>query len=215
MSEEKSLFERVSFTLPSGETTNWRIDCTALSDADLECLAQLAATRAGNFGRVEPISPASRRFADALRRHATGGPVLLVDDVLDSGATMEDYRGGRDAIGVVIFARGPAPDWVRPLFYVGDVVEKVEEELEELKGRVHYYQPAGEADILAAIDEIGTSRNSLLLQVTRLEEKAEMVDAAAMLLLDWRRQVGDDSEVPLSIRRWLAAYDSLGGHDGC
>jgi hypothetical protein len=215
MNKEKSLFERVSFTLPSGESTNWRIDCSALSEGDLECLAQLAATRVGNFGRVEPISPTARPFADALRRHATGGPVLLVDDVLASGATMEDYRGDREAVGVVIFARGPAPEWVRPLFYVGDVVDKVESEIDELKRRVAYYQPTGERDAFEAVEELGTSRNSLLLQVNRLEEKAEMVDAAATLLLDWRHQVGDESQVPLSIRRWLAAYDSLGGHDGC
>src|SRR5690349_10053013 len=111
----ETLFQRGEFTLSSGATTGWQIDCDALSDADIESLAQLAASRVGNFSRVEYAGAGARRFAEALRKHATSGPVLLAGDVLVTGATMEDYRNDRDLLGVVIFARGDCPAWITPL----------------------------------------------------------------------------------------------------
>jgi hypothetical protein len=47
-------------------------------------------------------------------------PHLIVDDVLTTGASMEAARAklwpGSLPLGVVIFARGPCPDWVWPIF---------------------------------------------------------------------------------------------------
>ncbi|KKL20362.1 hypothetical protein LCGC14_2456230, partial [marine sediment metagenome] len=43
--------------------------------------------------------------------------LLIVDDVLTTGASMEKQRAGRtNTIGAVIFARGDCPAWVKPLF---------------------------------------------------------------------------------------------------
>lgn len=212
----ETLFQRGEFKLPSGTTTSWQIDCEALSDADIESLAQLAAGRVGNFGRLEYAGAGARRFAEALRKHATSGPVLLAGDVLVTGATMEDYRNERDLQGVVIFARGACPDWVTPLFTLGEVLDRADSELADLKRRIHYWQPAGETGASAAIDDIGSARNSLILRVDELEEKADVIDAAAMALQEWRHNAEQaHEEVPLSVRRWLAAYDALSGRYGC
>ena len=46
------------------------------------------------------------------------GDMLIVDDVLTTGASMEHERArcsGR-TIGVVLFARGPCPEWIHPVF---------------------------------------------------------------------------------------------------
>ena len=211
----ESLFARVAFTLPSGETTSWRVDCSALTDADLECVAHLAAGRVGHFGSVEAVVPGGERFAEALRRHATRGPLLLAADVLLSGETMERQRGDREAVGAVIFARGLPPAWVQPVFALGDVLDRAKEELDALKRRILYWQPAGEKDAASAIEDLGAARNNLLLEIEMALDKAALVETAAGLLKDWQLDNDRLNETALATRRWLAEYDSLGGHYGC
>jgi hypothetical protein len=111
------LFRLGDFTLHSGANASWKIDCDALTDADLACLAKMAAELLPPFGSVEGVPTGGLRFAAALRPYATFGPPLVADDVLTTGNSMEAQRRGRpDALGVVIFARGPCPPWVTPLF---------------------------------------------------------------------------------------------------
>lgn len=111
-----SLFQLGKFVLHSGHTTTWLIDCEALADSDMETLATMIADMVGRFGSVEGVPRGGLRLAKALERHTTTGPVLIVDDVLTTGASMEQQRAGRDVIGAVIFARGPCPSWVGALF---------------------------------------------------------------------------------------------------
>ena len=61
------------------------------------------------------------RFAKALEKYAGDpeGVNIIVDDVLTTGASMEEAKkklGWSDAFGVVIFSRGPKPDWVKAIF---------------------------------------------------------------------------------------------------
>lgn len=112
-----TLFRSGDFTLHSGGKSDWIIDCQTLSDDDYETLARLAIRAVGRFGAVEGVPRGGIKFAAALKRYVmVSGPLLIADDVLTTGASMEDVRRGRVAIGVVIFARGPCPDWVEPLF---------------------------------------------------------------------------------------------------
>ena len=41
---------------------------------------------------------------------------LIVEDVVTTGGSMERIRADRLAVGVCVFARGPCPWWVTPLF---------------------------------------------------------------------------------------------------
>lgn len=117
-----SLFQIGQFTLHSGQETYWLIDCSSLSNRDIEALAEMIA-RIGPFSRVEGVPRGGLRLASALQRYVTaGGPLLIVDDVLTTGASLEQHRAGRAAVGVVIFARGPCPKWVLPLFVATDVL---------------------------------------------------------------------------------------------
>lgn len=112
------LFQRGDFTLHSGEKSGIKIDCDALSDADLETIAWLLAGRLPLFGKVEGVPTGGLRLAEAMGRYARPAQsgLLIVDDVLTSGGSMEEHRAGRNAFGAVIFARRTPPTWVTSLF---------------------------------------------------------------------------------------------------
>lgn len=127
-----NLFTLGDFTMHSGNVGHWKIECDALTDADIECLAFMLAERVGPFSRVEGIPRGGLRIAAAMERYASPyeafGTPLVVDDVLSTGASFFDWElehPGVEARGAVLFARGPCPGWVTPLFSmlarVGDV----------------------------------------------------------------------------------------------
>lgn len=110
----QSLFIWGAFTSHSGLNLPYKIDVDALTDAELDTLAQIATSKLPPFGSVEGVPRGGLRLAERMK--PTAGRLLVVDDVLTTGAAMEAQRKGRDAIGLVIFARGPVPAWVTPLF---------------------------------------------------------------------------------------------------
>lgn len=117
------LFVSGDFTLHSGEASAWKIDCDALTLSDLDTLARMAATVLPPYDEVVGIPTGGTKFAEALRRYrntdsATPAPTLIVDDVLTTGASMKEARKkyGKNSIGLVIFARGPKPKWIRAMF---------------------------------------------------------------------------------------------------
>lgn len=112
----RPLFRSGVHILHSGAPSTWKIDCEALSDADLDTLAALIVERCGPFGAVEGVPRGGLRLMLALSPYISAGPLLIVDDVLTTGASLEAHRDGREAKGAVIFARGQWPSWVTPLF---------------------------------------------------------------------------------------------------
>lgn len=112
-----NLFRHSEFKAHSGEILRWKINCDALVPADWRCLARIVTEIVGPFGAVEGVPRGGLWLATALWPWITKGPLLIVDDVLTTGASMEEQRADRsNTIGAVIFARGPCPSWVTPVF---------------------------------------------------------------------------------------------------
>lgn len=117
-----SLFQYGALKLSSGRLSKFKIDCDALTVGDLRCLAYLAYQILPRFGGVVGVPRGGLLLAEALREYASPpGPWLVVDDVLTTGASMERMRSGLNeangqTLGLVLFARGPCPGWVRVLF---------------------------------------------------------------------------------------------------
>ena len=114
-----SLFERKSFIMHSGEESDFKIECDELTEEDLETLALLISKKY-DFCLAIGVPTGGERLAEALAKYENieSSTVLIVDDVLTTGASMEEYHydiEGRENVGVVIFAIGKCPDWVTPI----------------------------------------------------------------------------------------------------
>lgn len=95
----------------------WKIDCDALTYADMETMAVLITRRVGAFSRVEGVPRGGLRLADILSHYTTpNGPLLIVDDVCTTGRSLETQRAGRNAMGYVIFSRDNLPKWCQTVF---------------------------------------------------------------------------------------------------
>ena len=120
-----NLFQSGSFVLNSGLVSNMKIECDALSLVDWNTLAGFVHAKMW-WGEVIGIPRGGVPFALALDQYTTdmSDTILIVDDVLTSGGSMErmreqviEERGNDLPIkGVVAFARNPCPDWIRPVF---------------------------------------------------------------------------------------------------
>lgn len=110
------LFQKGDFTAASGQRLTWKIAADALDHEDWHCLAFVASQMLPAFGSVEGVPSGGIRFANALRQYVTEGPLLIAEDVVTTGGSMERVRAGRPAIGVVAFCRGVCPSWVIPVF---------------------------------------------------------------------------------------------------
>jgi orotate phosphoribosyltransferase len=117
MEDRMNLFRLGDFTLAGGRKSRFKLECDALTDGDWECLAWLISQRVA-FHRVEGVPRGGLKLAAALEKYkGYGNSLLIVDDVLTTGGSMERQRSGRDAQGFVVFQRGPErPPWIRALF---------------------------------------------------------------------------------------------------
>lgn len=130
-----SLFQWGNFKLHSGGESWWRIDCDDLTDSEIALFAKLIRERCGMFHEVTcpPSHPGSAapRLVNALYEYKSDfsgkTPLswLVVDDVLTSGASMEEARKqawlrGNPYMkiwGAVLFARGEYDNtWITPVF---------------------------------------------------------------------------------------------------
>lgn len=117
----KQLIVPGSFTSHSGLVLPFKIDCDALSDADIQAIAGVMASYGLKYHSVEGIPTGGLRLAAALAPLVSdpGGELpLIVDDVCTTGRSLEEQRAGRNAIGQVIFCRGTLPNWCRAIFHV-------------------------------------------------------------------------------------------------
>ena len=115
-----SLFIRQNVTLHSGEESDFKIECDALTDEDIETIACLISKKHA-FKKIIAGPSNGQRLEKALKQYITPDeylPVLVIDDVFTTGKSMEELRlkAEEHCTGVVIFARGECPDWIDPLF---------------------------------------------------------------------------------------------------
>lgn len=114
-----ALFQLGNFTLHSGKRSSWKVDCDALTDRDWQALAFII-SRQVKFSSVIGVPRGGLKLASNLNKYCQlGYPTLIVDDVLTTGASMEEVKKqiAGDAIGYVVFARGKCPDWIKALWY--------------------------------------------------------------------------------------------------
>lgn len=113
-----NLFQLGSFTLSSGKGSSFKIECDALRTGSWEAIAAELVKRLPDFGDVEGVERGGIPLAEAMFPYITNGPLLIVDDVLTTGSSIERQRDGRPAVGAVVFAREAQliPSWVVPLF---------------------------------------------------------------------------------------------------
>ena len=114
-----SLFNAQPFTSAAGLELLWKLECDELSPADWRNIAAIVAPHF-HFSSVEGVPRGGLLFAEALEPYKTeGGGLLIVDDVLTTGRSMEVQRRGRvPASGLVLFARGPLPSWILSVLVV-------------------------------------------------------------------------------------------------
>ncbi len=111
------LFNLGQFVLHSGGHSGFKIDCDALTTGDWEAIAFIVSkSSVWPWSSVEGVPRGGIEFAMALSKYNDSGPLLIAEDVLTTGASMEKQRAGREAKGVVLFDRGRCPDWVTPIF---------------------------------------------------------------------------------------------------
>jgi len=134
MKKSLNLFQLGDFKLHSGKKSQWKIDCDALTEKDYETLAWIVGEEWKMMFRiVYGIPTGGLKFVKALDlyKKEDSNVVLIVDDVLTTGRSMEEkkteielfYQHNENIttiVGVVIFARGKCPKWVRPIFQMNN-----------------------------------------------------------------------------------------------
>jgi hypothetical protein len=131
------LFQSGGVTLSAGGTSFFKLDCDdLLADRRNEkCIAELLLRLVGPFDSWEIVSGncsgLGYLFSAAHLERVLEEPVntpdvhphVILDDVLTTGRSLERAKAAyleraevpRPVLGAVIFARGPAPAWVKVL----------------------------------------------------------------------------------------------------
>jgi len=122
------LFREGKFKSHSGLELDYKIECDGLSEFDLSTLASIISDNL-TYGKIIGIPTGGERLANILRKfnhpmlEENPNTILLVDDVMTTGASMEEYKdifsSSYEVKGVVIFDRSEdGLDWVTPIFKV-------------------------------------------------------------------------------------------------
>ena len=123
------LFIEEDFTGHSGGQLHWKIEMDALDGAEWKCIARMIMEHETRpFQAAIGIPRGGLTLSMYLNDYSTQNPkdpYLIVDDVLTTGGSMEEFKKehfiNRRTIGWVVFSRNRPPDWVRVLFQMPKV----------------------------------------------------------------------------------------------
>ena len=121
-----NIFQEVDFKSHSGLDLSWKIECDGVSKKEWKCLTEMIMDYEKRpFQSAIGIPRGGVVLGSYLNQYSTKNsddPILIVDDVLTTGGSMEEFRRKRafrnptKYIGWVVFARGFPPQWCRALF---------------------------------------------------------------------------------------------------
>lgn len=120
-----NLFRDEKFISASGQELPFKIDCDALSDEDLDCMAKYAAQSIVSYTSVISVPTGGDRLAAAFEKYKKVSfdfpTILIVDDVWTTGKSMLNMISKYDLFkssirGIVLFSRGDHPAWVYSIF---------------------------------------------------------------------------------------------------
>ena len=118
------LFELKDFTMHSGDAGKYKIECDVLTDEDWDTIAYIIAEKI-SFKLVRGVPSGGIKLQNALLkyRNPKSETFLIVDDVLTTGKSMNDFRYVLEDTypdlfyeGVVLFARNNCPHWIQSVF---------------------------------------------------------------------------------------------------
>lgn len=118
------LFIEEDFTGHSGEQLHWKIEMDALDDAEWKCIARMILEyETRPFQAAIGIPRGGLTLSSYLNEYSTQNPedpYLIVDDVLTTGGSMEEFKEehfkDKKVVGWVVFSRNRPSDWVNVLF---------------------------------------------------------------------------------------------------
>ena len=123
------LFETKDFVMHSGARGYFKIECDNLTDDDLDTLA-LITSKKYDFNIVKGVPTGGWRIEEAFKKYGNrnSNMLLIVDDVLTTGGSMEEYKAelvktyiNMDVQGIVLFARSKCADWIDPIFQMWEM----------------------------------------------------------------------------------------------
>ena len=121
---EKHLFVEEDFIGHSGGELHWKIECDAITSPEWKCIARMIFERERRpFQAAIGIPRGGVELGRWLNEYSTQNaehPYLIIDDVLTTGGSMDEFREknfkGKESFGWVVFARKQPQPWVNALF---------------------------------------------------------------------------------------------------
>ncbi len=130
-----NLIQLGNWILSSGKKADFKLVADRFIEENLEGLVYLVRKKMMiPYSTVEGIPTGGTRLATALLRKSASyvDPHLIVDDVLTTGRSMERAKSQyiqTPVVGLVVFARGPCPSWIKAVFTLPKELWLNEEEL--------------------------------------------------------------------------------------
>ena len=118
------LFVEEDFKSHAGLDLHWKIEMDALDEAEWKCIARMIMEyQTEPFQAAIGIPRGGLKLSVYLNDYSTqnnNDPYLIVDDVLTTGGSMEEFKkeyfDKNKVFGWVVFSRTKPAGWIRSLF---------------------------------------------------------------------------------------------------